>query len=77
MLTEPQSRQLAAGIVAALHDHQCKVDHILVRANGSGITCQINVNGLVVECHVPPGHFSYDRVALEIMAAMGRSVMES
>lgn len=82
VLTEPQTRKLAANIVAALHvrSHgEFIANKINITENGSGVTVQIELRGtgLIVECRIPSGHFSYDAVADEFIRAITNSTLDT
>jgi hypothetical protein len=81
-LSEGQSRELAANIVAAMHVRShglFKVVKVNVAIVPGGLRFQLQLadTGLVVEQVVPPGHFAYDRLADEFIRCITTSTMDT
>lgn len=51
---------------------------ISVRPNGAGVTARVGfMNSLVVEAHVPPGYFCYDRIVDDLCGQIHHAVIDS
>lgn len=77
-MTELETRLMATGIVERLRAKGHQPFQIRVRPNGSGVTAHVGfLNGLKIEANVPPGFFSYDRIAEDLCHQIQAATMES
>lgn len=77
-MLELESRLIASSIVERLRAKGHQPFQIQVRPNGAGVTARVGFqNQLVVEAHIPPGFFDYDRVADAMDGQIRHAVIDS
>lgn len=77
-MTESDARALTAGVVERLLAKGVQPFQIRVFPNGSGATVRVGFeNSLMVEAKIPPGYFTYDRIADDLCHQISTAVIDS
>lgn len=76
-MLELESRLIATNVVEALRAKGATVREITVEPLGRGARVRVEMNGPVVQCDLPAGHFAYARVADALLLATQACALET
>lgn len=76
-MLELESRLIATSVVESLRRKGETVREITVEPRGGGVRVRVELNGPVVQCDLPAGHFAYDRVADALILAKWACALDS